>query len=225
MKFFGYKLSHIFRKRYDFKNIEKVRLKLAFEVDGIKYYEPSDLNNFPWQRSLAATFAFNKLQLGVYPDDLQKYFDIVEKLLTGDKFNVVSLVNWKKTNDILKLRMQSPFRPQEMMWDLAAVYFMDETESPYTFDSEYAKKKIAFWKKHKEINLFFSQIPLKRLMPFLPATEENSQLFMETVKELAKIEENISSDTQTNLWSKQQQNLKNLRSRTSAPGTGQNSKK
>lgn len=222
---FGYKLSHIFRKRYNFKKVENIRLEYAFEVEGIKYFEPSDLNAFPWQRCLSMTNCFNKLQLGLYPSDLERFFEIVDGALTGQNFNLTTIINLKRLNDVMKVRMSSPFRPQEIMWELASIIFMDETESPIFYDAAYGEKKIEFWKKHKDVNNFFLQLPLQRLIPFLPASTENSQIFTETIKELSKIEKDISSQTLPNLYAQQKLNLKNRQSQSSVRATGRNSKK
>jgi hypothetical protein len=219
----GYKWSYIFRKRANFKNIEGVKLQYAFDIDGIKYYEPADLNMAPWQRALSATSAFNKLQIGVYPEDLDYYFQQVDKMLTGTEFNITHLMNWKRMNNIIAARRDGQYRPEELMWDVAAVIFMDETESPYTYDPVYGQKKIEFWKKHKGAVLFFSQMPLQRLIPYLPATEENSKIFSETLKHLKEIGKDISQNTLSNMWHKQQTNLKNLRSKSSAKATGRKS--
>lgn len=108
----------------------------------------------------------------------------------------------------------------EMMWEVASVVFIDNTESPYVYDHAYAKKKIEYWKNDKNASLFFSQMPLQRLMPFLPATEENSQIFTDTVKELNRIEKDISADTLTDLYQKQRQLLKDSQSNSSAKKTG-----
>ncbi len=219
-----YRFRKLFRPKNDFTKIEDVRLEYAFTLKGVKYYEPQDLNNFPWQRSLAATFAFNKLQVGVYPDDLQLYFKIVNDILTGQTFNVTSLVNWKRMNDVLRMRLDTKFRPEEMMWEVAAIFFLDDTESPYTYDAAYGRKKIEFWKKHKETTLFFSQLTLRRLIPFLPAIGKNLLIFSQTTDELKKIEKDISNHTLTNTLSRQQANLKNSQYKQSVKANAQRSK-
>lgn len=223
MKSLLYKLSHLFRKKATFKKVDDVRLDFAFEVGGIKYYEATDLNMLPYDRFLAATTAFDKLAIGIHEPDIRKALSMINELLSGTKVSVVEIVNLKRVYDSLITRMDSQYRPEELMWNVAAVVFMDETESPYSYDPVYGNKKIEFWKQHKDVTLFFSQVPLRRLVPFLPAIADNSLIFSETVKELAKIENDISANQFTNPYLLQKEALRKSQLKSSAKGTGRNS--
>lgn len=221
MRAFFYKLSHLFRKP-TFRKVDDIRMEEAFTIGGIKYYEFPDLNMFPWQRMLAATQAYNKLTIGIKEEDLRYASKVVSDVLTGDKITLVDLINVKRVHDVVIQRLDQRFRPDELMWNVAAVIFMDDTESPYLYDPVYGAKKIAFWKKHKSVSLFFSQLAVSRLIPFLPSTTVNSQIYSQTMAELTRIEEDISKKTSTNLLAKQKQNLQNSQSKRSVPGTRQN---
>jgi hypothetical protein len=219
LKKIKYKLSKLFRKSHDFHKVGDIRLEYAFTIGGVKYYEPTDLNLFPWQRMLAATEAYNKMQLGVREQDIRYSSNIILKLLESDKITIIELMHLKRVHDVLLQRMNSIYRPQELMWDVAAVIFMDETESPYVYDPVYGRKKIEFWKSYEDALVFFYRMPLQRLVPFLPASEENSKLFSETVKELAKIEQDILTPNSINILQKQKMNLQKRQSKSSARGT------
>lgn len=223
MNTFLYKLKHLFSKKTDFRKVDDVRLEFAFEVGGVKYYEPNDLNLFPWQRMLSATSAYNKMSIGIREEDIRYASTLTNKVLSSGAILLPELMNLKRVNDILVARLDSQYRPEELMWNVAAVVFLDETESPYVYDPVYGAKKIAFWKKHKEVTGFFLQMSVKRLIPFLPATEEHSKLFTETIAELGKVEKDIlEGKASVNLYQQQKMALDRQRSRSSSGKTSRN---
>jgi hypothetical protein len=73
------------------------------------------------------------------------------------------------------------------VYNLASVVFFDSTESPYHYDHEYNKKKIAAWKKHSTENLdFFLQKPLADYIPFFREQEKNLQIYLEVLNQLSQ---------------------------------------
>ena len=61
------KIKSLFRKNHI--KVDDVRLEFAFECGGVKYFEPTDLNLFPWQRMLAATQAYAKMSIGLKAEE------------------------------------------------------------------------------------------------------------------------------------------------------------
>lgn len=218
-----YFLSKLFRKRIEFKNFEGVKLKEAFQIGTIKYYEPEDLMNLPYQRALACIDAFNQLKLGIFPEDIEYVCEQVDKIYEKPRVGVSDLIRVKHYLNRIRERQKTQFRHPELMYKLASIVFIDETESPKTYDAVYAQKKIEYWKQHKSVTDFFLQIPIQRLIPFLVASEENLKYYS-TLMEQLKNEENILTEAFTAFSEKQKKESPNSQSRSSATRTGQSSR-
>lgn len=219
----NYFWTKLFRKHYDFKNIEGVRLKEAFTIGTIKYFEPEDLMNLPYQRGLACIDAFNQLRLGVFPEDIEYICNEVDKMYEKNRLDVSDLIRVKHYLNRIRERSKDTFRHPDLMYKLASVCFIDESENPLIYDAVYAQKKIEYWKKHKSVADFFLQIPIKRLIPFLVACEDNSQVYLKLMEQL-KTEENILTEAFTAISERQKKDLQNSQSRPFAKPTGRNSK-
>ena len=215
----NYFWSKLFRKNYDFKNFQGVRLKEAFTIGAIKYYEPEDLMNLPYQRGLACIDAFNQLRLGVFPEDIEYVCTEVDKMYEKNRLGVNDLIRVKHYLNRIRERSKDTFRHPDLMYKLASVCFIDETENPFIYDAVYAQKKIEYWKKHKSVSDFFLQIPIQRLIPFLAACEDNS-LRYSTLMEQLKKEENILTEAFTAISERQKEVLRNSQSKPSAKGKG-----
>lgn len=220
----NYFWTKLFRKHYDFKNIEGVRLKEAFTIGTIKYFEPEDLMNLPYQRGLACIDAFNQLRLGVFPEDIEYVCDEVDKMYEKSRLGVQDLIRVKHYLNRIRERTKDTFRHPDLMYKLASVSFIDESESPIIYDAVYAQKKIEYWKNHKSVTDFFLQMPIKRLIPYLPGCEDNSQVYLTLMEQLKK-EENILAEAFTAISDKQKKDLPNSQSRQSAKPIEPNSKR
>lgn len=218
----NYFFSKIFRKHYNFKNMDGVRLKKAFTIGTFDYYEAEDLMNLPYQRGLACIDAFNQLRLGVFPEDIEYVCKQVNEMYAKQRFSVNDLIRIKYYLDALNTRQQSQFRHPDLMYKLASICFIDETENVAIYDAVYAQKKIEYWKQHKKVSDFFLQMPIQRLIPFLVASEENSQFFS-TLTEQLKKEEGILGKVSTDFLAKQKEASRNGQSKPSAKQTGRNS--
>lgn len=218
-----YWLRKALRKKQDFTKIEGVPLKHAFTIEHQKFYEPEDAMNFPYQRGLAIMEAYNQMQLGVFPADIEYICEKVDAIFNRGKVTVDNMIEIKMYHNRLRERYQSQFRHPELLYKLASVTFIDETESPFIYDAVHAQRKIDFWKKHKSVTDFFLQIPLQRLIPYLCASEANSKFFLSLTQELLKEESSLQAAF-TNTSAKQKSNLRNSQSASSSKATGRNSK-
>lgn len=219
----NYFWSKIFRKPYDFKNFEGVKLKFAFSIGQHNYYEPEDVMNLPYQRGLSCIEAYNQLRLGIYPEDLEYVAKKLDEIFEKPRITTKDLIRIKHYHNRIKDRMTSTFRHPDLMYKLASVVFIDETESPVNYDAAYAQKKIEFWKKHKKVTDFFLQIPLTRLIPYLPGSEENSRYCSTMMEELMK-EESILTEVFGGFSERQKKDSPSSPSRPSAGATGRSSK-
>ena len=65
----------------------------------------------------------------------------------------------------LEERLSFALPPTDIIYQFAAVMFFDDSESPYKYDPEYAKEKIALWRANKDVDDFFFSMPIKDLIP------------------------------------------------------------
>lgn len=158
-------LQEVWRQEIDRrrKQQEKYRIEYAFTSGGTKYYQFADIANLPYERGLQALYIYNQVEMRCSRDFLQRYADAVHKVLHGKDIDIYVL---NQMNEILQQRLSMPC-DVELLYQLASVAFFDKTENPAVYEQEYAEKKIAKWRKDKEVAAFFSQKPLQDLMPFL----------------------------------------------------------
>lgn len=136
------------------------QVSLAFTTaDGTEYFCFTTGFNSYYERYMAGMDRINEIEQRVdkkYLDDFQKYLD--EYINKGDLKNIAIL------NHNLRERRQYVFN-QELLYNLASVWFFDKEENCYTYDYEYADQKIAKWKKEKDVLAFFLQTELINFMP------------------------------------------------------------
>ena len=158
-------LAEVWRTQLDRKRQqkEKYRIEYAFTSGGTKYYQFADITNLPYERGLQAMYIYNQVEMRCSRDFLTRYTDAVHQVLHGKDIDIYAL---NQMNEILKQRLSMPC-DMELLYQLASVAFFDKTENPAIYEGAYAEKKIAKWRKDKEVAAFFSQKPLTELMPFL----------------------------------------------------------
>lgn len=169
------------------------RVKFAFSIGGVDYYEMDDLFNIPYKRGLAAMSVYEELRMKCSYEYIKAHADAMDNILTAPKFNMTSAMQMKKLNDQLKERL-TWITDLDLAYKLAAVVFFDTTEKPELYEPKYAAEKIALWKKHEGVGDFFLREPLQRLVPFLKDAELNLKVYSEVISELNKVHlENIYS--------------------------------
>ena len=137
----------------------------AFTCGGKDYYQFANQDgDLPWQRGMDAIVAYRELSMMCDFDFLKEYQAEIERMMTATKFNMNSAMEVLKWNTRLKERLTFPFQPG-LIWNLAAVTFFDKHESRYKFDAEYDYKKIEYWKQNADIEDFFLQMPMLKLIP------------------------------------------------------------
>ena len=177
-------LKSIFKKSNSF-NREGLIVSHAFTCGGTEYFELDSIYNLPTQRGKAAIQIYEEVRMKCEYEDLLAHTAAVDNLFKGDiKFK--ELAQLKKLNDSLSERLKIAIDP-DLIYKLASVVFFNKTESPIIWDAEYAKKKIALWKKHMDVNDFFLSEPMTRLMPFLKLPAVNFQSFSQVAEELRNV--------------------------------------
>jgi hypothetical protein len=180
-------LSSIFRKKRDSFNKEGLIVSHAFTIAGREYMEVDSIYNLPYQRGMAAVKVYEEMKMKCDYDYLKAHCQAIQNIFTNSaKLGFNEWAQIKKLNDQLLERLDIAI-DTDLVYKLAAVVYFDKTESPIEFDAEYAKKKIAFWKKHKSTEAFFLQQPLQKLIPFLRSPEINFETYSQAMETLNKI--------------------------------------
>lgn len=162
---------------------EKYRTEYAFTCGGTAYYRFADITNLPYERGLMALYIYNQIEMRCSRDFLVKYTEATDKILHSKDIDIYTL---NQMNEILKQRLAMP-TDVDLLYQLASVCFFDKTENPAVYEQAYAEKKIAKWRKDKEVTAFFSQKALKELMPFLASVGCDLNTFSKLNEELNKI--------------------------------------
>lgn len=142
---------------------EKYRIEYAFTSGGVKYYRFADISNLPYERGLTALQVYNEVEMRCSRKFLERFTEVLEQELTGKTINIYNI---HAMNEMLKQRLALS-ADVDLLYKLASVAFFDKTENPCVYEPAYAEKKIARWRKDQKVAAFFSQKPLKELMPFL----------------------------------------------------------
>lgn len=161
----------------------------AFTSNGVDYYKFSTGYNAYYERYMAGMDRINEIEQRVDT----KYMDTFQKLL-DQYLNKGELSNIAILNNNLRERRQYVFNV-ELLYNLASVWFFDKSENCYTYDYEYAEKKIARWKKDKDLLAFFLQTELKNYIPLPDIVSKNMLTYLkgQGIKDLQTLKYHLSN--------------------------------
>lgn len=77
--------------------------------------------------------------------------------------------------------------PEEFVWKLGSVVFIEEHEDPCGYNYEANMQKIAFWKEAGMTVDFFSQTPLATSVPWLAESPENLKVYLGLAEKVERI--------------------------------------
>lgn len=178
----------IFKRKPKFKLQNDHIIKEAFTCGGVVYYQFDDIFNVPFERALTALDFYEELRMRTSRDLLLLHVTAVDEQLNKGKLTEVA-----KLNQQLKERLEWIIEP-DLLYKLASVVFFDDKESPYIYDYKYGQDKIKNWKKESEMNAFFLQTPLIKLVPFLQDCEIDFRAYSKMVEKMNLVHlESISS--------------------------------
>jgi len=168
-------------------------IKEAFISGGVQYYMFDDIFNAPFNRSFEAQTFYTELQMKVDKEYLSQYVDTMQLILSDQKGINVS--------DIAIMTNQLKERTEfivdaDLLYKLASVLYFDENESPYRYDFAYGSKKIAKWKKERDIEDFFLNTPIRDFIPFLDILSKDLSTYL-------RVTENIKKEHQKTLLGQQ----------------------
>jgi hypothetical protein len=207
------RIKNLFTRKPKFKGFPELRTQYAFTSGGVDYFEFEDPNSLTQGRGFAALNYYKELSMSCTRDFLIAHVEKMDGYLRPKAGGKLEIPEMAKLNLQLKERLEMVI-DSLTPYKVASVIFFDETEDPYSFDYNYALKKIEKWKK-EDVASFFLQAPLKSLIPSTLLSEESIQNYMKVAREVDVIHfKTILDDTSQALLENPKNNelLKRLRS-------------
>ena len=159
----------------------------AFSYRGQDYFRFVDPSNVPAGRMLAAMKYYLPLTTQCNADYLKWHCQALNEILSNPK----SINLQRVLQLVLHMEERLSWIPSPAdVYKYAAVLYMDETENPYTFDEEYAEKKIARWREDPNGPLaFFLTEPILKLVPSLKraGTLQKTSLMVRVEREVLQL--------------------------------------
>ena len=180
------------------------RMQFVFELDGVKYWEFTDPLSAPTHRMMIARDYYDEMEMRTSREFRIANMQAIKNCLDGSMDGKLDLVKAGSLVVQAMERDQFIFSP-DILYKLASVVMIDESESPYAYDFKYNNEvKISAWKKHDMASFFLSQ-PLKRFLPQLTLSESDFRAYL---KVLEKVEKNqldnifttLSANDKTSAW-------------------------
>lgn len=158
---------------------EDIIIQEAFILNNRMYYQCATATEMAAGRGLTAMLIYDEFRQKCDKEYLDKHIRMTELYLKGENGIVTMnhLMGIRTINNNLKERLNIVAMPDHL-YKLASVYFWDESESPYYYDYEYNKKKIAEWKANPEALSFFLTKPLKEFLPFSESDGLNAETYL-----------------------------------------------
>jgi len=180
------------------------RIIPAFISGGVQYYMLEDSNALLCGRAFAASNAYKELSMTCTREFLIAHTEAIETCLKSKNIDIFKI---NQLNTQLKERLEMII-DSETPYKLASVLYFDDTESPFTYDYNYANKKIAKWKK-ENLNDFFLSTPVNQLIPSSLLSEETLQSYLKVAEQvdqehfqtiLSTISGSLSNQKKTTDW-------------------------
>lgn len=185
-------IKQLFKRRPKFRAFPNQEVAVeAFRHNGTVYYHFTDSFKIPTGRSLCALAIYEELRMRCTREYLEKHIRATEIILSNPKSLAIGTIAIMNQN--LKERLSLvPF--PDHIYKLASVTFFDKTESPYSYDFEYNRKKIAAWKKDPEILDFFLRQQFADLIPFSSSPDSNVNQYFQVSEQIDKMHQEYLSE-------------------------------
>ena len=155
----------------------------AFISNGVQYYRIKDYFNTFSSRGLTALQVYEEWNMRLQKEHLKMFIERFDEIVNDPKQIKVSEL-WKIVS-MLKERLDFVVPTTDLIYKFASVAFFDKNESPYSYDPEYAKEKIARWKEAGDVNDFFIVMQLKDILPLPTLSEQDLQICLSVVDQVA----------------------------------------
>lgn len=161
------------------------KVELGFIAGGVEYYRIKDVFNTFTMRGMAAIDVYDKFNMRMDRELLKGYVGELKNIFSGKAS--LNLPEAMRVLNSMDDRLSWVLPPQEYMWELLAVCYFDKNETPYSYDPEYQKQKIAKWKKSGEVSDFFLYTKLSELMPLPKLSEADLKTACTVIAKLDQI--------------------------------------
>ena len=167
----------------------------AFESNGVQYYMMKDIFNSFSGRALDAMAIYEKWSLRTSPEWMKTWLDALENTINA---NPIKITDIAEMINVMRERINFALPTEGLIWELASVAFFDRNESPYRYDPEYAKDKIARWKEDTTLPDFFFATPLRDMVSLPDLSQAGFENYLKTIeavdgKQLDKVLSKLSS--------------------------------
>lgn len=179
-------LKRLFKKKKEKTwNLQEGHVVIPAFIDrGVQYYEIKDLFNTFSNRGMMALQVYEEWDMRLKKEDLLDFILAFEKILGSPK--EINILNLVKVVNMLKERVNFPIATEDIYYKMASVRYFDMNESPYTYDPEYNKGKVARWKEASStVDPFFISQRLQDMLPLPKLSKEDLPGYLETVKKIS----------------------------------------
>lgn len=168
----------------------------AFVSNGVQYYMMKDIFNSFSGRALDALAIYEKFQMRSTPEFMRKWLDALENTINA---NPIKITEVAELLNVMRERVNFALPTESIIWELAAVAFFDEAESPYRYDDAYAKEKIQRWKTDMGLPAFFFATPFRDLVSCPDLSQDGLENYLKMVDKIDQIQlEKIYSKPSSN---------------------------
>ena len=108
-------------------------------------------------------------------DSMEKVTNDPKSIKVGEIIKLVAM---------MKERLDWIVPTSEIIYKFASVAFFDKNESPYSYDPEYCKEKIARWKEAADISDFFIVMQLKDMLPLPTLSEDDLRICLTVIDKM-----------------------------------------
>lgn len=170
----------------------------AFESGGVQYYMMKDIFNSFAGRALDAMAIYEKWSMRTTPEFMGGWLQALENTINA---NPIKITEVAEMINVMRERINFAIPTESIIWELASVAFFDRNESPYRYDPEYAKDKIARWKEDIGLPAFFFKTPLRDMVSLPDLSEDGFKNYLKATeavhgKQLEKVLSKLSSGQQ-----------------------------
>lgn len=170
----------------------------AFESGGVQYYMMKDIFNSFAGRALDAMAIYEKWSMRTTPEFMGGWLQALENTINA---NPIKITEVAEMINVMRERINFAIPTESIIWELASVAFFDRNESPYRYDPEYAKDKIAHWKEDIGLPAFFFKTPLRDMVSLPDLSEDGFKNYLKATeavhgKQLEKVLSKLSSGQQ-----------------------------
>lgn len=164
----------------------------VFQINGVQYYQFTDIAKVKCQRALASNDFWNELSMRATRDFLIQHTELVDKILTSTEIDIFKI---KTLNQQLKERLEMIYET-DIIYKIASVVFFTKDENPYEYDDLLGRDKILLFKSQGD-GFFFDKL-FESLIGYENISEKDSKIYMEVGRMITKEHLRVISTMKSN---------------------------